>query len=157
MRPEYSERWLFLGKALRPANKASPSAAIQAITWLFRSMDQSLSAKQHRKACWAGIILEPGKPAAWASFSTSKRTRSATNRNSPPPVGGEGARAQGELPDIGHRFHRGAGLLGAFVIAPPRQRSEPLGFEDFPHAGRTQGAVALLERLANLINGMVLR
>ena len=47
-------------------------------------------------------------------------------------------------------------MLGAFVIAPPRQRSEPLGFEDFPHAGRTQGAVALLERLANLINGMVL-
>jgi hypothetical protein len=42
-------------------------------------------------------------------------------------VGGEGARAQGELPDIGHRFHGGAGLLGAFFVPPPGQRSKPLG------------------------------
>ncbi|OLE46659.1 MAG: hypothetical protein AUG46_09015 [Acidobacteria bacterium 13_1_20CM_3_58_11] len=44
----------------------------------------------------------------------------------------------------------------SFFIQPPRQRSEPLGFEDFPHAGRTQWRVAVLQNLADLINGVVL-
>src|SRR5207302_8644473 len=52
--------------------------------------------------------------------------------------------------------HRGAGLLGPFFIQPPRQRSEPFGFENFAHAGRTQWALAILESLADLINGIVL-
>jgi hypothetical protein len=46
--------------------------------------------------------------------------------------------------------------LGAFFVPPPGQRSKPLGFEDFPHGGRTQGAVTLLECLTDFINGMVL-
>ena len=57
---------------------------------------------------------------------------------------------------MGHRFNRGAGLLGPFFIQPPRQRSEPFGFEDFPHPGRTQWALAIFESLADLVNGVVL-
>src|SRR5712691_608042 len=56
----------------------------------------------------------------------------------PAATSGEGARGQGKHSDIGHRFNRGAGLLGPFFIQPPRQRSEPFGLEDFPYAGRTQ-------------------
>ena len=37
------------------------------MTWLLRSMDQSLSASAQRRACAAGIILEPGSLAAAAS------------------------------------------------------------------------------------------
>jgi hypothetical protein len=48
------------------------------------------------------------------------------------------------------------GLLGPFFIEPPRQRSEPFGLEDFPHAGRTQWGVVILKNLADLIDGMVL-
>jgi hypothetical protein len=47
-------------------------------------------------------------------------------------------------------------LLGPFFIQPPRQRSEPFGFEDFPYAGRTQWGVAILKNLADLIDGVVL-
>jgi len=61
MREEYSERSLFLGKTLSPGNSANPSSATKAMTWLLRSMDQSFKAKEARKACWAGIILEPGR------------------------------------------------------------------------------------------------
>src|SRR6267142_4281225 len=38
----------------------------------------------------------------------------------------------------------------------PWQRSEPLGFEDFPNAGRAQWALAILQNLPELINGVVL-
>jgi len=74
----------------------------------------------------------------------------------PAAASGEGARGQGKQSDIGHRLNRGAGLLRPLFIQPPRQRSEPFGFEDFPHAGRTQWALAILESLANLVNGVVL-
>ena len=47
-------------------------------------------------------------------------------------------------------------MLGPFFIEPPGQRSEPLGFKDFAHPSRTQGAVAIFEGLADLINRMVL-
>src|SRR5438046_1047178 len=50
----------------------------------------------------------------------------------------------------------GAGLPWSFFIQPPRQRSKPFGFEDFPHSGRTQWGVAFLKNLAYLINGVVL-
>jgi hypothetical protein len=60
-REEYSERKLFLGMALRPANKAKPSSATRAMTWLRRSTHQSLRARQARSACSAGIILELGR------------------------------------------------------------------------------------------------
>ena len=74
----------------------------------------------------------------------------------PAAASGEGARGQGKQSDIGYRLNRGAGLLGPFFIEPPRQRSEPLGFEDFPHAGRAQWALAILKNLADLIDGVVL-
>src|SRR5207253_3520531 len=57
---------------------------------------------------------------------------------------------------IGHRLNGGAGLPWSFFIQPPRQRSKPFGFEDFPHSGRTQWGVAILKNLADLINGVVL-
>ena len=50
MREEYSDRKLFLGMALSPQNSASPSSATSAMTWLLRSIDHSLSAKQARSA-----------------------------------------------------------------------------------------------------------
>ncbi|PYT85157.1 MAG: hypothetical protein DMG40_00275 [Acidobacteria bacterium] len=74
----------------------------------------------------------------------------------PAAASGEGAWGQGKQFDIGHRLNRGAGLLGPFFIEPPRQGSEPFGLEDFPHAGRTQWGVAILQNLADLIDGVVL-
>src|SRR5215468_5618252 len=50
MRDEYSDRKLFLGMALRPQKRASPSSATSAIMWLLRSMDHSLSASEARSA-----------------------------------------------------------------------------------------------------------
>ncbi|PYT95292.1 MAG: hypothetical protein DMG38_27735 [Acidobacteria bacterium] len=74
----------------------------------------------------------------------------------PAAASGEGARGQGKQSDIGHRLNGGAGLPWSFFIQPPRQRSKPFGFEDFPHSGRTQWRVAVLKNLADLINGVVL-
>src|SRR5881394_2507933 len=54
------------------------------MTWLLRSRDQSLRAKQARKAWAQGIILEPGNPELWASCSGCRPTKSGRNKNSPP-------------------------------------------------------------------------
>jgi hypothetical protein len=84
MREEYSDRKLFLGMALSPQNNASPSSATSAMMWLLRSIAHSLSASEARSACAEGTMREPGSLAACASASLSSRTRSGTNRNSPP-------------------------------------------------------------------------
>ena len=47
---EYSERKLFLGIAFSPAKSASPESAASDMTWLLRSIDQSLSASAESSA-----------------------------------------------------------------------------------------------------------
>src|SRR5450756_1756001 len=84
MRQEYSLRKLFLGLAFKPENRANPSSSIRRMRWLLCSMDQSLSARQARKAWAAGIIREPGKRAVSAQVATAKRARSGRKRNRPP-------------------------------------------------------------------------
>jgi hypothetical protein len=69
IREDYSDRKLFFGMTLRPQNKASPSSATSAMTWLFRSIDHSLSASDARNAFAAGIMREPGSLAVRASAS----------------------------------------------------------------------------------------
>src|SRR5450631_3924144 len=51
---------------------------------IWTAIDHNLSASAARKACSAGIIADPGSLAAPARLSTSRRTRSGTNKNSPP-------------------------------------------------------------------------
>src|SRR5256885_6140113 len=72
----------------------------------------------------------------------------------PAAASGEGARGQGKQFDIGHRLNGGAGLAWSFFIPPPRQRSEPLGFEDFPHARRTYWRVAAPPNAARVLKGV---
>ena len=75
MREECSARKLFLGMALRPQNRARPWSATSAMTWLLRSIDQSLRARAARKACSAGIMREPDRAA-----SAARRRRGARDR-----------------------------------------------------------------------------
>src|SRR2546422_10916973 len=84
MRQEYSLKKLFLGLTFRPENKAKPSSATKGITRLLCSSDQSLRARQARKAWAGGIILEPGRRAASARASTGRPANSGKNRNRPP-------------------------------------------------------------------------
>src|SRR5208337_3551411 len=79
-----SLRKLLLGVTFRPEKRANPSSAASDMTWLLRSTDQSLRARQARKAWAGGIILEPGSRAAWASVSTGRRARWGKNKNKPP-------------------------------------------------------------------------
>src|SRR2546430_9647460 len=73
----------------------------------------------------------------------------------PAAASGEGARGQGKQSDIGYRLNRGTGLPGPFFIQPPRQRSEPFGFEDFPYAGGTQWVESILRNMTDLIQVVV--
>src|SRR6266498_4298617 len=54
------------------------------MAWLLRSIDQSLRAKQARKACSEGIIFDPGRWALWASLWSCRCTMSGRKRNRPP-------------------------------------------------------------------------
>jgi hypothetical protein len=46
--------------------------------------------------------------------------------------------------------------MGPFVVQAPGQGRKPLGAEDLPYGGGAEGAVALLEGLADLIDRVVL-
>src|ERR1019366_860558 len=129
-------------------NKAKPLSATRAITWLFRSMDQSLRARQARKAWAQGIILEPGKPAASAICSVSKRANSGRNRKRPPQLVKNRRGGQGEISHIGDVLDRGAGALRPLLVQTPWQRSKALGFEDFAHRRGAQRELSLLEDFA---------
>ena len=50
----------------------------------------------------------------------------------------------------------GAGRRRPFLVQAPGQGGKALGPEDFPHRGRAEGTVALLEGLADFIDRMVL-
>ena len=127
------------------------------MTWLLRSMDHSLSASAQRRACDAGIILEPGSLAREASSWICRRTRSGRNRNKPPQrVVNRVAGQQRELAHVGHRLGDGPQTLEPLVIAAPRQRREALLAQHLAHGGGTQRRAVLLERLADLVDRMVL-
>src|SRR5215471_17803038 len=130
MRDEYSDRKLFLGMALRPQNRASPSSATSAMMWLLRSMDHSLSASEARSACVAGIMLEPGSLAPSASALALRRTRSGMNRNNPPTrvVNSCAGRTKSRtLTDA----------EGTLLVEPAWQGGEALVGQNLAHGGRT--------------------
>src|ERR1017187_3273447 len=85
------------------------------MTWLLRSIDHNLSASAARKACSAGIIADPGSLAAPARFSTPSRTRSGTNKNSPPQL------VANSVP--GARVNVRTSATGSTVGAGPADRS----------------------------------
>src|SRR6516162_1583154 len=153
MREEYSDRKLFLGMALSPQNNASPSSATSAMMWLLRSIAHSLSASEARSACAEGTMREPGSLAACASASLSSRTRSGTNRNSPPCD--ELARAEHEVADIGDGLCIGTGPDGTLLVEPARQGRKAFGGEHLAHRGGAQRRSLFLERLADLIDRVV--
>ena len=116
MREEYSERKLFLGMALRPQNSARPSSATRAMTWLLRSIDQSLRARQARRACAAGIILEPGSWAACGEPVELEADQVRDEQEEPAAGGGEAARARGRTR---------ATSATASTVGPRRGRAAP--------------------------------
>src|SRR6266478_1885064 len=77
-------------------------------------------------------------------------------KKQPTATGGESARAQRQLTNIGDGFHRGTRLPWPLFIQAAGQRGETLRLEDFPHASRAQRAMSLLKNLADLVNGVVL-
>lgn len=115
-----------------------------------------MRAKQARKAWAAGIILEPGKRAAWAKVFDGQARQLGQEKKEPAAGGEKLARGQREGPHIGHRLHAGARLLRPLLIPAPGQGGKALGAEDFPHRRRTQRTVLLLEHLADFIDRMVL-
>src|SRR5437868_9379644 len=155
MREEYSERKLFLGMALRPQNKPRPSSATRAMTWLLRSMAQSLSASEARSAWPAGIAREPGSLAPWANASLSSRTRSGMKRKSPPSrvVNSRGLSAK-------RRTSATASALGPTRLGRSSSRRRGKGAN--PSAASTSRTAVLLERhalllerLADFVDGIV--
>jgi len=71
-------------------------------------------------------------------------------------AGEEAAWRQGKLTRVGDGFNGRPDHRRSFVIAAPGQSREAFGAENFANGGGAQGAVAIFERLADFINGMVL-
>ena len=122
--------------ALSPENKASPSSATKAMTWLLRSIDQSFRASEARSACSAGIIFEPGSRAAAANRSVLSRTRSGTKRKRPPQrvLNDRGSRENSRTSATG--FHRRTGVIRTLFVQTPWERSESFGFQHLAHRRR---------------------
>ncbi|MGH7219020.1 MAG: hypothetical protein ACREI1_01650 [Nitrospiraceae bacterium] len=68
----------------------------------------------------------------------------------------KGPWCQRELPHIGNRFDGRARVIRPFFVQTPRQRRKALGSEQLSNRRGTQGAMALLKSLANLVNRIVL-
>src|SRR6266498_2828236 len=71
-------------------------------------------------------------------------------------MGDQGTFAQMELAHIGNRFNRSSGVGGPFRIQPARQWSKAFGFEHLPHRRWAQGALALVESPADVVDGVIL-
>jgi hypothetical protein len=62
---------------------------------------------------------------------------------------------QRELPHVGHRLGARAHAWGALLVQAPRQGGEAFGLEHFAHGGGAQRQRTLLQRLADLVDGVV--
>ena len=136
-------------------NSPSPWSATSAITWLLRSMAQSLSARQARSAWARGIIFEPGSRAVSAIGSSLRRTRSGTNRNNPPQRVTNRRGARSKVRASAHRLHGGAWQLGALLVEAPGQRGEAQFAQHLAHGGGTQRCALLLERFGDFVHGVI--
>src|SRR5215469_5969395 len=136
MREEYSDRKLFLGMALSPQNSASPSSATNAMTWLLRSIDHSLSAREARSAWADGTMPEPGSLAACAHASIAiKPHQIGDEKEQSACPGGEFTRGEHEIADIGDGLYVGADPARTLLVEPARQWRKALGGEHFTHRG----------------------
>ena len=68
----------------------------------------------------------------------------------------KGAGLEGKGADVRDRLDRRTGIMRTLLIQAPRQRSKSLLLQHFPHRGRTQRTVLLLQRLADLVHRVVL-
>ena len=115
---------------MRPANRAIPSSQTRSMTWLFRSLPTSLSARRVRMACSAGIGIEPGR-SAWLRTSARRMSRISGTKNQRPPSRvrkDRGSRLK--RPDVGHGGRLGPGGLGPFLIEASGQACEALLAEE---------------------------
>ena len=147
-----------MGIALSPQNSASPGSATSAMTWLLRSIDQSLRASAARSACAAGIITEPGSRAALASVcdlqgapdraGTRTARRSGLRTRCPGP-----ARTRARRPPVPPWVPAAPGAPRPGVAAA-LQSLRPAAARA-PRSG-SKAILLLLERLGDLVDRVVL-
>ena len=74
----------------------------------------------------------------------------------PPALGRDRPRGEREGPDVGHGFHGRMRPRRSLLLASSRQAGETLLAENLLDGGGAQGLALLLEKLADLIGGMIL-
>ena len=97
--------------------------------------------------------VNPGNPAAWVNFCVCRRTKSATNKNSPPQrvVKVRGATENSLTLATGSTV--GRGCCGRSSSSRRGNGANPSVLRTSRNAGRAQWALAILQNLADLING----
>jgi len=77
-------------------------------------------------------------------------------KEQPAALRGELSRLQCETADISHWLDGWPRVIRSLFVKPPRQRSEAFDLEDFTDSSGAQGTSALLERLADFIDRVIL-
>ena len=96
------------------------------MTWLLRSIDQSLRASAARAHARRGSSssLAAGRPGRAVELEPDQVRHEEEEAAA---GGGEPARREGEAADVGDRLHRGPRLQRALVVEAPGERGKPLG------------------------------
>jgi hypothetical protein len=108
---------------------------------------QGLFGRDHFGSRQVGLLGQFVKLQAHQVWEEEKESAAARDK---------GVVAQAELAHIGDRFNSGAGVNGPFLIQAPGQRSKALDFEYFAHRRWAEGALALVEGAADVVDGEIL-
>ena len=155
MRHEYSERKLFFGKTLRPAN--SPTRRRPEGHHVALPLDGPQLQGQRRSRGVAGRDhLRARQPASWMAPSRFSRTRSGTNRNRPPQAVVNRRGASEKPRDIGDRLDRRPRTRRALVVQAPGSGAKPSAFRTSRTAVGLSGCCCSLRAFADLVDGVIL-
>jgi len=121
-----------------------------------RSIDPELQGQASPQGLFGRDHLRAGQAGLRDEFLQVESHQIGEEKKQSATARGKGPRYQGELPHIGNRFSGRARVIRPFFIQTPRQRRKALGSEQLANGRGTQGAIALLQSLANLVHRIVL-
>ena len=123
--------------------------------WLLCSMDQSLRAKADAQRVGGRDHLRAGQPRGLGQLGEVEANEVRDEQEQAPAAGLEAPGGEGERARIGHGLDRRLGAGRPFLVQAARQGRKALGFEHLPHRRRAERELALLQRLADLVDRVV--
>lgn len=126
------------------------------MTWPWRALPNSLRASRDRRACGAGIMVEPGQARLADQAVERQLSERGQEQKEAAELGMQGAGLEVEFPNVGHGGDGGARTGRPFVVGAAGQFGEAFFLKNLGDGSGGQRLAGLVQGPADVIDGEVL-